>query len=89
MPTPASRSTQENTKFTTILVVLKISYSLPGQPKPQIMPDVLGEHQFTNMLENFDTIYISTNQTVPFISQSFIAGSAILYQMTGHYRVHL
>ena len=41
------------------------------------MPDVLGEHQFI-MLENFETIYISTNRTVPFMSQSFIAGSAIL-----------
>ena len=41
------------------------------------MPDVLGEHQFI-MLENFETIYISTNQTVPFMSQSFIADSAIL-----------
>ena len=45
---------------------------LPGQPKPQNMPDVLGEHQFI-MLENFETIYISTNWTVPFMSQSFIA----------------
>ena len=41
------------------------------------MPDVLGEHQFM-MLENFETIYISTNRTVPFMSQSFISGSAIL-----------
>ena len=41
------------------------------------MPDVLGDHQFI-MLENFETIYISTNRTVPFMSQSFIAGSAIL-----------
>ena len=49
---------------------------LPGQPNPQNMPDVLGEHQF--MLENFETIYTSTNRTVPFMSQSFIAGSAIL-----------
>ena len=46
---------------------------LPGQPKPQNMPDVLGEHQFI-VLENFETIYISTNWTVP----SFIADSAIL-----------
>ena len=50
---------------------------LPGQPKLQNMPDVLGEHKFI-MLENFDTIYISTNRPVPFMSQSFIAGSAIL-----------
>ena len=50
---------------------------LPGQPKPQNMPDVLGEHQFI-MLENVETIYISTNRTVPFISLSFIAGSVIL-----------
>ena len=49
----------------------------PGQPKPQNMPDVLGEHMFI-ILENFETIYISTNRTVPFMSQSFIAGSAIL-----------
>ena len=41
------------------------------------MQDVLGEHQFI-MLENFETIYFSTNLTVPLMSQSFIAGSAIL-----------
>ena len=41
------------------------------------MPDVLGEHQFI-MLENFETIYFSTNRTVPFMRQSFIAGLAIL-----------
>ena len=41
------------------------------------MPEVLGEHQFI-MLENFETIYISINRTVPFMSQSFIACSAIL-----------
>ena len=41
------------------------------------MPDVLGEHQFI-LLENFETIYFSTNRTVPFMSQSFIAGLAIL-----------
>ena len=41
------------------------------------MPDVLGEHQFI-MLENFETIYFSTNRTVPFMSQPFIAGLAIL-----------
>ena len=50
---------------------------LPGQPKMQNMPDVLAEHQFI-MLENFEAIYISTNGTVSFMSQSFIAGSAIL-----------
>ena len=44
----------------------------------QNMPDVLAEHQSV-MLENFKAIYISTNGTVPFMSQSFIAGSAILY----------
>ena len=49
----------------------------PGQPKPQNMPDVLGEQQFI-MLENFETIYFSTNRTVPIMSQSFIAGLAIL-----------
>ena len=43
----------------------------------QNMPDVLAEHQYI-MLENFEAIYISTNGTVPFTSQSFIAGSAIL-----------
>ena len=37
------------------------------------MPDVFGDHQLI-MLENFETIYISTNWTVP----SFIADSAIL-----------
>ena len=41
------------------------------------MPLVLWKHQFI-MFENFETIYISTNRTVPFMSQSFIAGSAIL-----------
>ena len=51
--------------------------SLPGQPKPQNMPFVLGEYQFI-MLENFETFYYSTNRTVPFMSQSFIAGLAIL-----------
>ena len=57
----------------------------------QIMPDVLGEHQFI-MLENFVTIYIYTNGTVPFMSQSFNAGSVILCflcQMTGRYGIHL
>ena len=43
----------------------------------QNMPDVLAEHQ-SIMLENFEDIYISTNGTVPFMRQSFIAGSAIL-----------
>ena len=43
----------------------------------QNMPDVLGEQHFI-MLETFETIYISTNQTVPFMSQSFNAGSAVL-----------
>ena len=43
----------------------------------QNMPDVLAEHQ-SIMSENFEAIYISTNGTVPFMSQSFIAGSAIL-----------
>ena len=64
---------------------------LPGQPKPQNMPDVLGEHQF-KMLENFETIYISINPTVPSMSQSFIACSAVLChlcQMTGRYGAHL
>ena len=43
----------------------------------QNMSDVLAEHQ-SMMLENFEVIYISTNETVPFMSQSFIAGPAIL-----------
>ena len=43
----------------------------------QNMPDDLAEHQ-SMMLENFKAINISTNGTVPFMSQSFIAGSAIL-----------
>ena len=50
---------------------------IPGQPKPQNMSDVLGEHQFI-MFENFETIYFSRNWTVPFMSQSFIAGLAPL-----------
>ena len=43
----------------------------------QNMLDVLAEHQ-SIMLENFEAIYISTNGTVPFMSQPFIASSAIL-----------
>ena len=43
----------------------------------QNMPDVLAKHQ-SIMLVNFEAIYISTNGTAPFMSQSFIAGSAIL-----------
>ena len=43
----------------------------------QDMPDVLAEHQ-SIMLENFEAIYISTTVTVPFMSQSFIAGAVIL-----------
>ena len=43
----------------------------------QNIPDVLAEHQ-SIMLENFGAIYISTDGTVPFMSQSFIGGSAIL-----------
>ena len=42
------------------------------------MPDVLGEHEFI-MLENFETIYFSTDRTVPFMSQSLIAGLAMLF----------
>ena len=41
------------------------------------MTSILGEHQFI-MMATFETIYISTNRTVPFMRQSFIAGSAIL-----------
>ena len=43
----------------------------------QNIPDVLAEHQ-SIMLDNFEVIYFSTNGTVPFMSQSLIAGSAIL-----------
>ena len=43
----------------------------------QNMPDVLAEHK-SIMLENFEAIYISTNGIVPFMGQSFIAGSVIL-----------
>ena len=43
----------------------------------QNMPEDLAEHQ-PIMLENFEAIYISSKGTVPFMSQSFIAGSAIL-----------
>ena len=44
----------------------------------QNMPDFLAEHQ-SIMLENFEGIYISTNGTVSFMSQPFIAAlSAIL-----------
>ena len=76
---PAPRSTPENTKLTTILVVLTNSYCLFFQDNQirKICQDVLVEHQFI-MLENLKTIYISKNRTVPFMSQSFIAGSAIL-----------
>ena len=48
------------------------------------MPDVLGELQFI-MLEKFETIYFSTNRTVPFMSQSFIAGLAILCHFMPNY----
>ena len=41
------------------------------------MPDVLAKHH-SIMLGNFEAIYISTNGTVPFMSQSLIAGTAIL-----------
>ena len=41
----------------------------------QNMPDVLAEYQ-SIMLENFEAF--STNGTMHFMSQSFIAGSAIL-----------
>ena len=40
----------------------------------QNMPDVLAEHQ-SIMLKNFEAIYISTNGTVPYMSQSFISDS--------------
>ena len=50
---------------------------LPGQPKPQHMPDVLGEHQFI-MLENLKVICVSTNRAVPFMSQSLIVVSDML-----------
>ena len=43
----------------------------------QNMPDVLAEHQ-SIMLESSKAINISTNGTVPFMSQSFTAGSAIV-----------
>ena len=41
------------------------------------MLDVLAEHQSIK-LENFEAMYISTNGTAFHMSQSFIAGSAIL-----------
>ena len=43
----------------------------------QNMPDVLAEHR-SIMFENFEAICISTNGTVPFMSQSFIGGLVIL-----------
>ena len=59
----------------------------------QNTPDVLAGHQFI-ILENFEAIYISTNGTVPSMSQSFIACNiqpycAFLCQMTGRYGIHL
>ena len=80
MPTPGTsgHSRKHQIYIDTCSSNKRVSLSwLPGQPTPQNMPDVLGEHQFI-MLENFETIYISTNRTVPFMSESFIAGSAIL-----------
>ena len=54
---------------------------------PKNMPDVLGEHLFI-MLENFETIYISTNRTVPFMLSHSLQVQpycAILCQITGRY----
>ena len=79
MPTPGtSEHSRKHKSYNDISSFNKLVLSgLPGQPKPQNMPDVLGEHQFI-MLENYETIYISTNWTMPFMSQSFLADSAIL-----------
>ena len=79
MPTPGtSEHSRKHQLYNDISSSNKLVLSLLlGQPKPQNMPDVLGERQFI-MFENFETIYISTNRTVPFMSQSVIAGSAIL-----------
>ena len=60
-----------------VVLTNSICLDFQGQPKPQNMAYILGEHQFI-LLENFETIYISSNWTGPFMSQSFIAGSAIL-----------
>ena len=51
----------------------------------QNMPDVLAERQSIT-LEYFEAIYVSTNGTVPLMSQSFIAGSAILCLFMPNYR---
>ena len=79
MPTPStSEHSRKHQIFNDTSSSNKLGLScLSGQPKPQNMPVVLGEHQFI-MLENFETVYISTNQTVSFMCLSFIAGSAIL-----------
>ena len=79
MPTPStSEHSRKHLIYNDTSSSNKLVLSrLHGQPKPQIMPYVLGQHQFI-MLENFETIYISKNRTVPFMSQSFIVGPAIL-----------
>ena len=79
MPTPGtSEHSRKHQIYNDTSSSNKVILSrLQGKPKPQNMPDVLGEHQFI-MLENFEIIYFSTNRTVPFMSQTFIAGLAIL-----------
>ena len=73
MPTPGtSEHSRKHQIYNDTSSSNKVILSwLPGQPKPQNMADTLGEHQFI-MLENFETIYFSTNRTVPFMSQSFL-----------------
>ena len=79
MPTPSTPEHSRKHKIynDTSSSYKRVLFSLPGQPKMQNMPDVLAEHQ-SIMLENFEAIYISANRTVPFVSQSFIAGSAMV-----------
>ena len=79
MPTPdTSEHPRKHQMFNDTSSSSKLGLScLPGQPKPQNMPVVLGEHQFI-MLEIFETVYISTNRTVHFVCLSFFAGSAIV-----------
>ena len=79
MPTPAPWSTQENSKFTTILVVLTHSYCVDIQANKIRKICQIFEVNITPLCwKTFETICIYSKWTLPFMGQSFIAGSAIL-----------
>ena len=78
MPSPAHWSTPENTKFATILVLTNsCCLDFQDNQSRKICKMFLVKNQFI-MLKIFETIYISINPTEPFMSQSFIACSAML-----------